>query len=220
MKIQCAPTESATNPEFSTHAALRVPRPRLRRLPQAFFRRDARLVAPQLLNKILLAADGRSGRIIEVEAYCGAIDPAAHTYRGKTRRNATMFGPPGCMYVYFTYGMHWCCNVVCGNEGEGTAVLLRALQPLTGLEKMRAARHAAKRDRDLCSGPARLTQAMGISGAQDGIELFSGKAEFSVVSDGMVPPADVQGRARVGISRGVEHLWRWYVAGNEHVSKL
>jgi DNA-3-methyladenine glycosylase len=188
-------------------------------LPQAFFRGDATLVAPKLLNKILLGADGRSGRIVEVEAYCGAIDPAAHTYRGKTRRNATMFGPPGCMYVYFTYGMHWCCNAVCGEEGEGSGVLLRALQPLTGLEQMRAARPVARVDRDLCSGPGRLTQAMGITGAQDGIELFSGAAEFSLVSDGMDPPPSVQGRARIGISRGMEHLWRWYVPDNRYVSK-
>jgi DNA-3-methyladenine glycosylase len=190
-----------------------------RRLPQSFFRRDARAVAPELLNKILLAADGRSGRIVEVEAYCGAIDPAAHTYRGKTQRNAVMFGPPGCMYVYFTYGMHWCCNAVCGDDGEGTAVLLRALQPLAGLERMRDARRAARSDRDLCRGPARLTQAMGITGAQNGIELFSGRAGFSLVGDGTPPPRDAQAGPRIGISRAVEHPWRWYVPGNEYVSK-
>jgi len=194
----------------------RSPRTRLRLVPQSFFRRDARLVAPQLLNKILLASDGRSGRIVEVEAYCGAIDPAAHSYKGKTKRNATMFGPPGHMYVYFTYGMHWCCNAVCE---DASAVLLRALQPLAGLEQMRAARAAVKRDRDLCSGPARLTQAMGISGIHDGIKLFSRAAPFMLVSDGEPPPAVPVGRARIGISQGREHLWRWYVDANQHVSK-
>lgn len=188
-------------------------------LPQSFFRRDARVVAPELLNKILLASDGRSGRIVEVEAYCGAIDPAAHTFRGKTPRNAVMFGPAGHMYVYFTYGMHWCCNAVCGKENEETAVLLRALQPLAGLAQMRRARPAARSDRDLCRGPARLTQAMGITGAQNGIELFSCRAAFSLVGDGTAPPRDVQGSARIGISRGVEHPWRWYVPDNEYVSR-
>jgi DNA-3-methyladenine glycosylase len=189
------------------------------RLPQSFFRRDARVVAPELLNKILLGADGRSGRIVEVEAYCGAIDPAAHTYRGKTPRNAVMFGPPGRMYVYFTYGMHWCCNAVCGDEGEGIAVLLRALQPLMGLERMRSACPAARSDRDLCRGPARLTQAMGITGAQNGIKLYSGRAAFSLVDDGMAPPRAAQAGPRIGISRGAEHPWRWFVPGNEYVSK-
>jgi len=188
-------------------------------VPQSFFRRDPRKVAPQLLNKILLAHDGRSGRIVEVEAYCGADDPAAHTYNGKTKRNATMFGPPGHMYVYFTYGMHWCANVVCADEGVGAGVLLRALEPLTGLDRMRAARPRAKRDRDLCSGPARLAQALGITGAHDGIALFTGDAPFAVVDDGTPPPRGVQGSPRIGISRGQEHPWRWYVPGNVHVSK-
>ena len=188
-----------------------------KRVPRSFYRRDPREVAPALLNKILVAADGRAGRIVEVEAYCGAIDPAAHSYRGKTARNATMFGPPGHMYVYFTYGMHWCANAVCGDVGDGLGVLIRALEPLAGLERMRAARPRARRDRDLCSGPARLTQAMGITGAQDGIDLVSGSGGFSLVDDG-VAAIGVAG-ARVGITRAMDAPWRWHIPGNEHVSK-
>jgi DNA-3-methyladenine glycosylase len=188
-------------------------------LPRSFYRRSAHEVAPELLNKILAAADGRSGRIVEVEAYCGAIDPAAHTYRGKTVRNAVMFGPPGHMYVYFTYGMHWCCNTVCGDEGDGSGVLLRALEPLTGLDSMRAARPRAQRDRDLCSGPARITQALGITGAQNGIDLVRAHQGFTVVSDGIPPPSDPVASKRVGISRAIDEMLRWYVPGNLHVSK-
>ena len=188
-------------------------------LPRPFYQRPAHLVAPDLLNKILLAADGRSGRIVEVEAYCGAVDAAAHTFRGKTPRNATMFGPAGHMYVYFTYGMHWCCNAVCADEGDGQGVLLRALEPMTGLYAMRAARPRARRDRELCSGPARLTQAMGITGAQDGIDLVSARGGFTIVSDGVPPPTNPVGHARVGISRAQDRLWRWYVEGSEHVSR-
>ncbi|OED11162.1 DNA-3-methyladenine glycosylase [Burkholderia sp. A2] len=187
-------------------------------VPRAFFNRVATEVAPQLLNKILAAADGRAGRIVEVEAYAGALDPAAHTYRGKTPRNATMFGPPGHFYVYFTYGMHWCCNCVCGPDGAGTGVLIRALEPLHGLDQMRAARPPRTRDRDLCRGPARLTQAMGIGGAQDGVDLVGGRDGFAIVDDGMAPPVDLAGGPRIGIRVGRDLPWRWSVPGNRYVS--
>jgi DNA-3-methyladenine glycosylase len=190
-----------------------------RRLPRAFYRREPREVAPQLLNKVLVSADGRRARIVETEAYCGPLDAAAHTYRGRTARNAVMFGPPGLLYVYFTYGMHWCCNAVCGEEGEGIAVLLRAAEPLDGLELMRKARPAAKRDRDLCSGPARLCQAFGIARAQDGIDLVTGAGGFSIVDDGVAPPVDPVVGRRIGIRHAADEPWRWYVRENPNVSK-
>jgi DNA-3-methyladenine glycosylase len=188
-------------------------------LPRSFYRRDSRVVAVELLNKIIVGADGRSGRIVETEAYCGTLDPAAHTFRGKTRRNATMFGPPGHLYVYFTYGMHWCCNAVCGEEDEGIGVLLRALAPLTGLDAMRAARAKAHRDRDLCSGPARLTQALGITGAHDGIDIVTGTGGFRIIDDGTPPPHERVATARVGIRHAADEPWRWYVPGDPNVSR-
>lgn len=191
---------------------------RCRPLPRKFFRRDPRIVAPELLNKVLRSADGRSGRIVEVEAYAGAEDPAAHTYRGKTARNATMFGPAGHMYVYFTYGMHWCCNVACGEVGEGVGVLMRALAPLAGLELMREARPKCRRDRDLCRGPARLAQALGATGADDGADLVTGKDGFRLLDDGTPPPDQPAVSERIGISRAREHPWRWYLADSPHVS--
>lgn len=188
-------------------------------LPRAFYRRDSRVVAVALLNKVLVGPDGRSGRIVETEAYCGQIDPAAHTFRGKTARNATMFGPPGHLYVYFSYGMHWCCNIVCGEVDEAIGVLLRALAPLTGLDAMRAARAKARRDEDLCSGPGRLTQAMGITGAHDGGDLVTGRGGFRIVDDGTPPPAELSTTPRVGIRHAVDEPWRWYVAGDSNVSR-
>ncbi len=119
---------------------------------------------------------------METEAYCGSVDVAAHTYRGKTPRNATMFGSPGKLYVDFTYGLHYCCNTVCGEMAEGIGVLLRALAPLNGLDQMRAVRPKSHRDRDLCSGPGRLTQAMGITGVHDGIDLVTGNGGFWIVA--------------------------------------
>ena len=187
-------------------------------LPRRFYRRDPREVAPELLNKLLVRGN-RSGRIVEAEAYVGGIDPAAHAYRGKTARNATMFGPPGHLYVYFSYGMHWCCNPVCGDEGEGVAVLLRALAPVSGLDDMRAVRLAAKRDRDLCNGPARLTQALGITGSDDGADLVTGDHGITIVDDGVAPPDAPVCTPRIGITKAARVPWRWYVAGNENVSR-
>ena len=187
-------------------------------LPRAFYERDPRVVAPDLLNKILVSSDGRAGRIVEVEAYCGAFDEAAHSFRGLTPRTRTMFGPAGHMYVYFTYGMHWCCNAVCG-RGDGTAVLFRALEPLRGLEKMREARGQRISDRDLCRGPARLAQAFGITGDDDGEDLVRGSGRLRIVSDAMPPPQEARTTARIGITRAADHLWRWLVPESRFVSK-
>lgn len=190
--------------------------PRARVLPQAFFARDPREVAPELLNKLVAARDGRRGRIVEVEAYCGAVDAAAHSYRGQTPRTRSMFGPAGHWYVYFTYGMHWCANISCGEVGEGVGVLLRALEPVAGLGLMRAARPKARTDRDLCRGPARLTQAMGITGEHDGLSVRSGA--FRVLDDGIAPPASPMAGPRIGISRAVDEPWRWNVPDSRFVS--
>ncbi|GAB3359440.1 DNA-3-methyladenine glycosylase [Lysobacter tyrosinilyticus] len=192
---------------------------RRKRLPRAFYSRDPRVVAPELLNKILLRDDGRAGRIVEVEAYAGAEDPAAHSYRGKTARNATMFGPGGHLYVYFTYGMHWCANAVCGKPGEGVGVLLRAMEPLDGLELMLQARNFPTRLRDIASGPGRLAQAMGIDHSFDGANLVSSDRGISIVSDGMPPPEYPVAGPRIGIRHAIEHPWRWHVPDHAHVSK-
>jgi len=191
--------------------------PGRRRLGRAFYRRDPREVAPDLLGKVLVRG-AVSARIVEVEAYCGPEDPGSHTYRGMTKRNATMFGPPGGLYVYFTYGMHWCANAVCGDEGEGVAVLLRAAEPLTALDAMRANRPTSRRDRDLCRGPARLCQAFGIDRANDGADLVTADQGIAVVDDGAPIPAAVVTR-RIGLSAGAEHPWRWCVPGDPHLSR-
>jgi DNA-3-methyladenine glycosylase len=175
-------------------------------------------VAPTLLGRIVEVGE-RSGRIVEVEAYQQADDPASHAHRGPTRRNATMFGPPGHLYVYFTYGMHWCANVVTGPDGEGSAVLIRALAPLTGVEQMQAARPRARRLRDLCSGPAKLTQALGLTGDADGTDLCDGASQVRLLDDGWRPDLPAVVTPRIGITRAVDHPWRWYVAGDPNVSR-
>lgn len=158
----------------------------------------------------------RRGRIVETEAYLGTEDPAAHSYRGPTPRTATMWGEPGHLYVYFSYGMHWCCNPVCG---DGRAVLLRALEPVGGLPEMRAVRPAARRDRDLANGPARLTQALGITGEDDGADLVTGDRGIVVVDDGTPPPPQPTVTPRIGITKAAAELWRFYVPGDPNVSR-
>lgn len=190
-----------------------------RPLPRSFYRYHPAVVAPQLLNKVFVRADGRAGRIVEVEAYAGSEDPAAHSFRGKTARNASMFGPGGHLYVYFTYGMHWCANAVCGPVGEGWGVLLRAIEPLTGLDVMRDARPAAKRDRDLGNGPGKLAQALGIDGSLDGADLVRPDRGIWIASDGTPPPGHPVAGPRIGISRAVDHPWRWHVPDHQHVSR-
>jgi DNA-3-methyladenine glycosylase len=194
-----------------------------RRLTRSFYERDALELAPLLLNK-LLVHDGSEGRvvarIVETEAYRGSADPGSHAYRGRTDRNAVMFGPPGRLYVYFTYGMHWCANVVGrGPEGDASAVLLRAAQPVEGIGVMRERRLAARRERDLCSGPARLAQALGLAGSENGASLLRGP--LGVFDDGVAPPARPARSARVGLApgRGDDVRWRFFVRGNEHVSR-
>jgi DNA-3-methyladenine glycosylase len=191
---------------------------RLQKLDRAFYQRDPRAVAPELLNKVLVHGE-RAGRIVEVEAYCGAEDPASHSYGGMTRRNQVMFGPPGGLYVYFTYGMHWCVNAVCGEPGVGVAVLLRAAAPLQGLDAMWTARPAARRPRDLSSGPAKLAQAFGLDGSFDGADLVTGDRGVVICDDGVPPPAVPGQSTRVGVNAGSEHPWRWYVPDDPNVSR-
>ena len=178
-------------------------------VPRTFYRRHPVEVAPELLNKLLVRDDGRVGRIVEVEAYAGSEDPAAHSFRGMTARNATMFGEPGRMYVYFTYGLHWGSNAVCGKVGEGAGVLLRAIEPIAGLEQMRVLRPAARRDRDLANGPGKLSQAMGLDRSHDGADLVTGDRGVRIVSDGTPPPMQPRVGPRVGITRAVDFPWRW-----------
>ena len=195
-----------------------------RRLSRGFYARDSRVVAPELLGKVLVrrtpGAPELAARIVEVEAYCGAEDAGSHAFRGRTPRNATMFGPAGHLYVYFTYGMHWCANVVTGEEGVATAVLLRAAEPLRGVDVMRSRRAAARRDRDLCSGPAKLCQAFGITGEHDGVDLLSGG--LVILDDGTRPPDDPLVTTRIGLSpgRGDEHPWRFAVPGDPNLSRF
>jgi DNA-3-methyladenine glycosylase len=195
-----------------------------RTLPRSFYRRDPVDLAPLLLNKVLVrdepGVERVAARLVEVEAYRGSSDPGSHGYRGKTPRTVTMFGPPGHVYVYFTYGMHWCANVVAAHRpGDAGAVLLRAAEPLEGVDLMRARRPTARSDRELCSGPARLCQAFGLTGVDDGTDLTAGA--LRLVDDGTPLPATPFVSTRIGLAagRGDEHPWRFCVPGDRHVSR-
>ena len=191
---------------------------RRRRLGRAFYRRNPRAVGPELLGKLLVRGE-LAARIVEVEAYCGAEDPGSHAYRGMTPRNATMFGPPGRLYVYFTYGMHWCANAVCGDDGDGVAVLVRAAEPVTGIDDMWTRRIKARRERDLLAGPARLCQAFALDGGYDGADLVTADRGVTIADDGTPPPASPAVSTRIGLSSGADLPWRWCTTGSLHLSK-
>jgi DNA-3-methyladenine glycosylase len=181
-------------------------------LGRDFFNRSVHKVAPDLIGATLLF-NGTGGEIVEVEAY-HHTDPAAHSYGGRTPRNAVMFGPPGYAYVYRSYGIHWCVNFVCEEDGSASAVLIRALQPAVGLAAMRRRRRNTD-ERLLCSGPGRLCQALGISDKHNGLALDA-------------PPFELHGRTakpkiavgvRIGITKAVDHPWRYGLAGSRFLSK-
>lgn len=184
---------------------------------RSFFERPVTAVAPELLGMVLACGD-RAGRIVEVEAYGGADDPASHGHRGRTPRNEVMFGPPGHLYVHFTYGMHWCANVVCEPDGRCGAVLLRALAPLRGIDPMWADRPKARRERDLCSGPAKLTAALGIDGDHNGVDLLAPASPVVLMGGEPVAPPQATS-ARIGITAATERAWRWYVPGDPNISR-
>jgi DNA-3-methyladenine glycosylase len=174
-------------------------------------------VAPGLLG-CLLTAHGVTVRIVEVEAYTGTgEDPASHSHRGPTPRNAPMFGPPGTLYVYFTYGMHWCANVACSPAGEASAVLFRAGEVVGGVELARARRGRAS-VRDLARGPARLAQALGLDGAATGTSLLDGTGPALLTPGAPVDPAMVRSGSRVGVSSAAELPWRYWIDGDPAVS--
>jgi len=191
-----------------------------RRLPRSFFARPSTVVAPELLGRVLVRVlpDGTrlAARLVEVEAYEQG-DPASHSYPGRpTRRTEVMFGAPGRMYVYFTYGMHFCSNVVTGPDGYGSAVLLRAAEPLDGLEAM-AANRGTDGLRLLCSGPARLTQALAIGREDNGTDLVKDPGLF-LLAGSAVGPRTVARSTRVGVNVGVERRWRFIERGSAFVS--
>jgi DNA-3-methyladenine glycosylase len=191
-----------------------------RRLPRSFFARPSPEVGPDLLGRILVrrVGDGTllTARIVEAEAY-QEDDPASHSFRGRTNRTEVMFGPPGHAYVYFTYGMHHCLNVVTGSTGEGSAVLLRAAEPLEGLEEM-SRRRGTNDPRALCSGPGRLCQALGIDRAENGLDLVPGRRLW-LLEGAPVAPSKMSVGSRVGITSGTERPWRFSVRGDRFVSR-
>jgi DNA-3-methyladenine glycosylase len=191
----------------------------MRALPPEFYDRPVLEVARDLIG-CTVAHGGVAGVVVETEAYHES-EPASHAFVGLTPRTRTLFGPPGRAYVYRSYGIHALLNAVCEPEGVGAAVLIRALDPTVGLEKMRARRGLAGRsgnDRDLCSGPGKLTQALGISLEQNGGDLSRGTVRIGPRTDGWLEPAVVED-IRVGITKAVDLRWRFCAAGNRHVSK-
>ena len=183
-----------------------------KRLTKAFFRRSVHEVAPDLIGATLLFK-GVGGRIVEVEAY-HHTDPAAHSFRGPTARNAVMFGPPGYTYVYRSYGIHWCLNFVCEEDGSASAVLIRAIAPTEGLAAMRR-RRGLKDERALCSGPGKLCEALAVTHDHNGLPLD--RAPFELRARDKTP--DIVTGERIGITKAVEKPWRYGLKGSRFLSK-
>ena len=183
-----------------------------RRLRKSFFDRSVHAVAPDLIGVTLLVG-GVGGTIVEVEAY-HHTDPAAHSYRGQTARNAVMFGPPGYAYVYRSYGIHWCLNFVCEGAGSASAVLIRALAPTDGVATMRR-RRGLKDERALCTGPGKLCEALAVTQAHSGRALDRPPFELFARTD----PAPIVVGVRIGITKAVELPWRYGLAGSPFLSK-
>jgi DNA-3-methyladenine glycosylase len=204
-----------------TSAAGRPPAPPLATLLE----RPVLEVAPRLLGCVMSHRVGTGAgtatvavRLVEVEAYDGANDPGSHAYRGRTRRNAVMFGAPGTAYVYFTYGMHWCMNVVCAEAGRSAAVLLRAGEVVEGAVVARARRGERVSDRDLARGPARLCAALGVDGSCNGAALLDPDGELRLVSGEPLAPEMVSSGPRVGLSAAATRPWRFWISGHPCVS--
>ncbi len=188
-------------------------------VPQPFYDRDTEQVARDLLGCIVAcrSPDGlTSGRIVETEAYLGPHDPACHAVAGLTNRTRWLFGPPGVAYVYFIYGVHWCLNAVTREEGHGSAVLIRALEPLQGVEIMRE-RRGVTRDRDLTNGPGKLCQAMGIAGRHNGLSLAT--SGLTIHPGAALPDEAVAVTPRIGITKAPEWPLRWVVRESAFVSR-
>jgi DNA-3-methyladenine glycosylase len=183
-----------------------------KRLTRSFFDRSVHEVAPDLIGVTVLV-DGVGGRIVEVEAY-HHTDPAAHSYRGETARNAVMFGPPGYVYVYRSYGIHWCMNFVCEPKGSASAVLIRAIEPTDGLPLMRR-RRGLSDARLLCSGPGRLCEALRITAAHNGLALDS--PPFQLLA--RLKPVEIVAGIRIGITKAVDKPWRYGEKGSRFLSK-
>jgi len=194
-------------------------------LPRAFFARNPRRVARDLLGKVLVRSDESlflAARIVEVEAYLGENDPAAHAFAGNTPRTSVLFGPPGYAYVYFIYGNHYCLNVSCEREGKAGSVLFRALEPLLGIAEMARARKIVLQGlRDLpklTSGPGRLAKAFGITRARDNARDLTSPASGLWIADDNSPTAKIQITPRIGIRKAADHPLRYFLAGNPFVS--
>lgn len=199
---------------------------KLKPLSREFYDRDPRKVARDLLGKLLIRKEKRGkllvGRIVEVEAYLGMKDPASHSFRGETVRNAIMFGPPGFAYVYFIYGNHYCLNVSCQPPGISGAVLFRALQPIEGIEDMAKARHlempSAKHLRLLTSGPGRMAEAFGVTRQRDNGKDFTSSKSDLVIAEDDFRVGRILVTKRIGITKAADRRLRYVIAGNEFVS--